>query len=454
MAQVPARRTAPAAPARRGATAAPARPAARTAGRSQYRGDEGMRRAAEEIEKNKEKERLRKERGHAPMRFRMASGETKQVVILDDKPDFFQYEHNAKDADGKWRIFSGCVKESDNCPACSALGKESYYAMYLTVLDLTPFELRSGETVAFSRKLLVVKNQQQKKFMRMYEKEGTLRGMILDLTRDGDKEPAIGNDIEFVDWMPEDELLTYVREWTDREKKRHIDNCHEPFDYETIFPEPTTEGLRAQFGGSAAPGSRAAEEAELGGARRGARRAPPPEDAWEDDEPKGQYGDDPEDPAPPARRGARTAAPVRGRRGAPAPAVEEEAADPGEEAELRYAEEDIDPESGLPYEDAVPLEDDDPPPPPARGRRPVAAPAPAAGRRTRAAPPPAEEEGPEGDPEPEVPPRRGAAAAAPRRGPPAAAPRRGAAAPARRGVAAQEPEGEPHRVSFRRTRPS
>ena len=437
MAQAPVRRSAPA----RGAARPAPRPAARTAGRSQYRGEDGMRRAAEEIEKSKEKERQRRERGHAPMRFRMKSGETKQAVILDDKPDFFQYEHNGKDADGRWNIFSGCVKEQDNCPACAALGKESYYAMYLTVLDLTPFELKSGETVEFSRKLLVVKNQQQKKFMRMYEKEGTLRGMILDFTRDGDKEPAIGNDIEFVDWMPEDELATYVREWTDREKKRHIENCNEPYNYEEIFPEPTTEGLRAQFGGSPPPGSRAAEEAELGG-RRSARRAPPPGDDWDDPEADGAYGDDPEAAAP--RRGARAAAPVRGRRGAPAPAAEE--------PELRYAPEDIDPESGLPYEDAVPLEDGpgDDPQPPARGRRsPPAAPA---GRRTRAAPA-AEEPDPDADPEADDPPAPRRGAAAPRRGAQAAAPRRGAA-PARRSAPAEDPEGgAPRRVSFRRSRP-
>lgn len=307
------RRTRPAAaaPARRSAAVGGRRS---TAGGGVHRGEEGMRRVDEEIAKAKERAELRKTQGKMPFRFRLAVGESRQMVIVDDKPDFYRYEHNSQDSDGRWNIFNGCVKESANCPACTVLKKESYYAMYLTVIDLTPFENKQGEEVPFSRKLLVVKNQQQKKFLRLYEKEGTLRGAVFECHRDGEKEPAIGSDISFVEWMPEDELVTYTREFKDREGKRHVEDCSEPYDYEALFPPATEDELRAVFGGEPSPGSRAANRSALGARGATARRSSKVEDDWED--PEANEGFDDDEQAAPARRGAAPA-----RRGASRPTV-------------------------------------------------------------------------------------------------------------------------------------
>lgn len=237
-----------------------------------FRGEEGRRRAEQELEKQRAAAEARKSGQGQPFRFRVPVGETRQVVVVDDAPDFFQYEHNLKNPKtGFWDIFTGCVSEYDNCPVCESSGKDAYYAMYLTVIDLTPYKSKSGDQVDFSRKLMVVKPAQQKKFTRFFEREGTLRGAIFDMTRDGDKDSSIGNDIEFVEFMPEDELATYTREWMDREKKRHVEDCTVPFDYEKLFPEPTVDALRAIVGGRPAPGSREQEQEELGGS---SRRAP------------------------------------------------------------------------------------------------------------------------------------------------------------------------------------
>lgn len=239
--------------------------------RSSFRGEDGRRKAEEELERQKAKADMRKQQGNQPFRFRVTVGEEREGVILDESPDFFRYEHNMKDNNGKWSVFTGCVKEWDNCPACAALDRESYYALYLSILDLTPFETRDGEEVEFSRKLLVVKPQQQKKFIRFHDKEGSMRGAIFRFTRDGDKDSAIGNDIEFTgEWMDEDELAEYVREWKDREGKTHTEECGEPYNYDELFEEPDTEQLRALVGGAPAAGSRREEDRELG--RRERRR--------------------------------------------------------------------------------------------------------------------------------------------------------------------------------------
>ncbi len=165
-----------------------------------YRGSEGRDKSDDELAKSKARAEARKESGLQPFRFRVAPGETTQFVVLDDEPDFFRYEHNMKDpATGFYSVFTGCVNEWDNCPICAALGKEPYYAMYLTVIDFTPFSTKDGTQHEFSRKLLVVKPAQQKKFYRQFakaEKDGrTLRGALFDVVRDGRIEQAVTRDL-------------------------------------------------------------------------------------------------------------------------------------------------------------------------------------------------------------------------------------------------------------------
>lgn len=300
--------------------------------RSQFTGAAGRARLEQELQHQKEVAEQRKNQSKMPFRFRVAVGETREICILDDAPDFFQHEHNMKGPDGFWNVFTGCVKEFDNCPVCEQQGKESYYAMYLSIIDLSPYtNKKTNEVVEWSRKLLVVKPAQQKKFMRFYEKHGTLRGAIFEMTRDGDKEPSIGNDIEFVDeWIPEEDLKTYQREWKDKDGKKQHEDCSVPYDYLALFEEPTTEALRAMVGGKAPAGSRAYEREALKEepAARPSRRAAPaparePEkaeaDDWEaadDTAPWEDAKEEPKEEAPAARPSRRAAA------AAPPPAEE------------------------------------------------------------------------------------------------------------------------------------
>jgi hypothetical protein len=263
-----------------------------------HRGSEGRHRTDIELARQKERAEQRKKQGNMPFRFYVPIGETRQIIICDDAPDFFMYEHNLPGPDKKYRTFTGCIKEDANCPVCEASDKESYYAMFLTVIDLTPFETRAGEEVEFSRKLLVVKPGQQKKFLRFYEKNKTLRGALFEMTRDGEKDASIGNDIEFVEFVPEEEMETYTRSWKDKDGKKHHENCSEVYDYEALFEEPTEESLRAIVGGRPSPGSKEADDRELG--RRGSRsargrdkgKAKDEDGDWEDDDDQREYKDE------------------------------------------------------------------------------------------------------------------------------------------------------------------
>ena len=320
--------------ARRPATRTPARGASGGASRPSgfVRGDAGRARTDTELKRQKERSEQRRAQANKPFRFYVPVGETRQFIICDDAPDFFLYEHALKDAEGRWgRMFCGCIKEFANCPVCRTAERESYYAMALTIVDLTPFDTRDGDTVEFSRKLLIVKPQQQKKFLRFFQKEGTLRGALFETTRDGEKDATIGNDIEFLEFVPEKEMESYVRTWKDREGKKHTENCAEPYVYEEVFDEPTEEALLAIAGGDPVPGSRAANDRELGARSsrssgdRPARRGRAADDDWEDAEDTRKFGrgkdaddaaDDDEPPARPSRRRSaepEEAAPTRSR---------------------------------------------------------------------------------------------------------------------------------------------
>jgi hypothetical protein len=214
--------------------------------------------------------------------------------VVDEEPWFFRYEHNMKNPrTGFFDIFLGCVRDYDNCPICIGENKDGSYNMYLTVIDLTEFTDKKDNVHEFSRKLLVVKSRDQNKFLRRFEtleKQGlTLRGALFETHRDKDTDPAIGNDIEFIETVPEEELLEYVREYDDREGKTHTEECHEPFDYVKMYPEKDAEELAEMYaavGGDvpdASPGSRRSNESSGKKLKRRSKRDEVEDESEEDE---------------------------------------------------------------------------------------------------------------------------------------------------------------------------
>lgn len=295
------------------------------------RGSAAMAMVDEELVREKAAKEARKTQANMPFRVWVPPGDTKEVIVLDDKPDFFMFEHQIQNPrTKKWDTYLGCTKAFDACPVCESTGKESYYAMYLSVVDLTPFKDRSGKTHRFSRKLLMVKNlSQQKKFIRRYEKDGTLRGYRLELNRDRDTDPTIGNDIEFVEILEEEELAEFQRKFKDREGKVHKEDCSVPFVYEELFEEPDSEKLRAIVGGEPTPGSSKAN-----------RRAMDEDDDWGDEDDDEEEDDD---ETPPVKRAAKKKA-VTKKRAVAEEDDEEEDEDEAEDDDLPWDDEEDDEE--------------------------------------------------------------------------------------------------------------
>ena len=182
--------------------------------RGMYRGTGARDKAAHEQEEVQKRREARQKEFDGPKRLYLKPGESREVCIVDAAPDFFMFEHqiyNGKKPNLPYYSYSGCVKEYETCPACAKHG-DSNFNLYLTVIDFAEYTNKQGEVVEFSKKLMVVKSGSQRKFIRRHEKNGSLRGQVVTLTRDGDKDPVIGNDIEWDDVIAEDELTSaYIR---------------------------------------------------------------------------------------------------------------------------------------------------------------------------------------------------------------------------------------------------
>jgi hypothetical protein len=237
----------------------------------------------------------------------------RSIIVLDEQPDFFRYEHALDNPDTNRKdLYTDCITDFDTCPVCENSESKPYYAMYLTVIDLEPYEIkkgdRKGEVVEWSRKLFVVKSGMQRQWTREFERNGSLRGKVFTVFRDDDKSPVSGNQIEEdmeEDPYSEDDLAEFERSWTDRERKEHHEECDVAFDYDEIMPEMSKDQLEAVVGGGRpTPGSRQAEDDELSDrSTRRARRGSSRRDR--DDEPTTERADDdggwdnPDDSDPP-----------------------------------------------------------------------------------------------------------------------------------------------------------
>lgn len=284
------------------------------------KGSDGLKRMEAELARAEAEAEARKNSVREPFRFFVGVNETRQAIIVDEAPEFFRMEHNLLNPRTKrWDRHLPCIDEHTNCPVCAVSDKPAMYCMYLTVIDLTPYENRDGDTIEWSKKLLVVKTGQQKKFARWLEKHGSLRGMVLSFSRDQKKESNIGGTIEFDDdWADETELEGYYTEFENKDKEVIVIDGSQPFDYEAIYPDMTEKQLAAMVGGKTTS-SRDDDDDAIGRQRRRPANRRAADDEEEEEAPKR--------PARTSSRASREEAPAPKRsatRRAPEPEPEEE----------------------------------------------------------------------------------------------------------------------------------
>jgi hypothetical protein len=224
---------------------------------------------SKELEQQQDKERKRAEGIYMPYRFWLPVGKQVEVVVLDAEPGPCFYEHQLQNPQsGKWDTYESCPKEFDLCPLCdgTAGGKDSYYIMLLTVIVLDPYVNSKGITVPHSRKLLAVKSAEQPFFLRQFDRDGSLRGLHLLMTRDT-KNMANHGRPEFIAKHSEEDVMASfghaaVTAQDGKVLKQANADCF-AFPYGRIFTKPSGEDLRRRYGGTAPIGSRQERRTEF-----------------------------------------------------------------------------------------------------------------------------------------------------------------------------------------------
>lgn len=227
---------------RRVKTRTSAGPSKKSANKKTARNRSGAYRGASGFERGEERRQRQEEeyqkRINTPFSFRLKPGDEAEVVVLDSTEPFFLSMHKLKDPKGRW-VDEVCIADTgERCPLCESTGKEGSFTMWLTVLDRRSYKNREGKTIKASKKLLLVKGRNLPKFKRQWEKyEGkktSWRGLRINCHRDGEKEAAIGEDLEFLGLVPEAKLGKFK-------------DIAKPVDYEEIFPLPSAKELVKRY---------------------------------------------------------------------------------------------------------------------------------------------------------------------------------------------------------------
>lgn len=230
--------------------------------------------STQELQRQREAQERRNSGLYMPFRFYAKAGEQREIILLDTHPGPCFFEHQLLNPrTNRWDIHETCPKEWEPCPLCDGVagGKESYYVMMLSCIDLTPWVNKKGETVPHSKFLLPVKVQQHGFFLRQYERNAVfdpagnyvsgsgLRGLHLLMARDNQQSASIGNP-EFMEKHSEEEIIASfghpaVVAQDGKVLKPENADCF-PYEYAKLFPKPTAEALRKRYGGMAPAGSK------------------------------------------------------------------------------------------------------------------------------------------------------------------------------------------------------
>lgn len=143
-------------------------------------------------------------------RFFMKDDEERRITFLDGELtedgilDVGTYYEHSLMLNGTLEHFvcTADVDETQPCPLCEAGHKRSLVGV-MTVLDHTPYTIQSGpnkgQVRQNTKRLYVAKNTTLEILRKIAVKREGLAGCTFDVSRIGDKSPAVGNQFDFVE---------------------------------------------------------------------------------------------------------------------------------------------------------------------------------------------------------------------------------------------------------------
>ena len=196
-------------------------------------------------------------------RFFLKKGEEGKICFVDGElsskgyliPPRF-YEHFVNQG-GEWMNVI-CPQQTnpasgEKCPICEGKDKPSLVSLF-TVIDLRPFVTKDGKTIPFTRKLFVAKPMTFELLNKLAAKRGGLSGCVFDVSRVGDKSPAVGDMFDFQERYTSEkgaELFTVT--FKTKEGQDKTVNLYQPADYANEIVYRTGDELRKMGFGSPLP---------------------------------------------------------------------------------------------------------------------------------------------------------------------------------------------------------
>ena len=213
-----------------------------------------------------------------PQGFWIQPEETQRVLFLDDEPSVF-WEHGYK-WNGKFGNFTPCLAKNglaDSCPLCENVDQNYSYLVGLhSIVTLTEVVVKKqGKADAhfcFQRKVFRAKMGSKdkpgilKKLERIKQKQGRLRGIVVECYRSGRKTESVGDELTVVESMciDPDEILSkaveLVTPYIERRNKtlpgdqkidvsKYLKDFHpwEPFNFDDLIQPMEYKQMLAKF---------------------------------------------------------------------------------------------------------------------------------------------------------------------------------------------------------------
>lgn len=154
-----------------------------------------------------------------PRRVWMPPEVTNRYLFLENEPTCF-WEHQFV-VNGDWKNWEPCKKRNrlDNvCSICDRFPDRnpSFVGLH-TVISLTPWTDDKGRVWCYGRQIYTAKLGGKdkpgilKRLQRIKEKEGRMRGLVLECYRSGAKTESVGDEIEVVERIDPEAVVAWVK---------------------------------------------------------------------------------------------------------------------------------------------------------------------------------------------------------------------------------------------------
>jgi len=128
-----------------------------------------------------------------------------KIVFLDTE-GFFIKEHNLQ-IDGKWGNHYTCTQDREPCEVCQQRNDRAGLVGFWSIIDTRKYRRQSdGEISHFRKSLFPAKSTTIELIEELAKEKGNLRGVVVEMRRIGDKEPAVGSQVKYLGRISEAKL--------------------------------------------------------------------------------------------------------------------------------------------------------------------------------------------------------------------------------------------------------